>query len=68
MPSDLHTFDEIKLPFIFVPHGAPEPTEWLRNHTGWTKLPATLEPNSRGDRQVNRLTEVPRHGRHGAVP
>jgi hypothetical protein len=29
MPSDPHSFDEIKLPFIFVPHGSPGPTELL---------------------------------------
>jgi hypothetical protein len=32
MPSDPHVFDELKMPFIFVPRGAPEPTEWLASH------------------------------------
>jgi hypothetical protein len=46
MPSDSHVFDEIKLPFIFVPHGLPEPTEWVQRHPDYIKLPATLEPRA----------------------
>jgi hypothetical protein len=56
MPSDQHSFDEIKLSFIFVPHGMLEPAELLSGHADWIKLPATLEPNSRGDRQADRST------------
>ena len=54
MPSDPHSFDEIKLSFIFVPHGMLEPAELLSGHADWIKLPATLEPNSRGERQAGR--------------
>jgi hypothetical protein len=46
-----HAFDEIKLPFIFVPHGAPEPTEWLERHRDYIKLPATFVPHARSDRR-----------------
>jgi hypothetical protein len=49
MPSDPLSFDEIKLPFIFVPHGAPEPTEWLQRHPDYIKLPATFVPRARSD-------------------
>jgi len=59
MPSDPHLFDELKLPFIFVPHGAPEPTEWLANHRDWIKLPATFVPRGRSSRQTG--WEVPVH-------
>jgi hypothetical protein len=30
-PDDPNT---IRIPFIFVPHGHPLPTEWLRDHPG----------------------------------
>ena len=52
MPSDPHVFDELKLPFIFVPHGAPEPTEWLANHRDYIKLPATFVPRGRSGDQA----------------
>ena len=34
--------DILHLPFVFVPHGAPEPTEWRARHPGWVSFPATL--------------------------
>ena len=49
MPSDPPVFDELKLPFIFVPHGEPEPTEWLASHPDHIKLPATFVPRAGGD-------------------
>ncbi len=27
-------FDTLVVPFIFVPHGRPEPREWLAEHPG----------------------------------
>src|SRR5271167_5056518 len=65
MPSDPHVFDELKLPFIFVPHGAPEPFEWLENHPDWIKLPATFVPRARGSARQNLSTgnsSLPRPG------
>jgi hypothetical protein len=53
MPSDSQVFDELKLPFIFVPHGAPEPVEWLGKHPDWIKLPATVVPRGRGSAREN---------------
>ena len=34
--------DVLYLPFVFVPHGAPEPTEWHARHPDWVSFPATL--------------------------
>jgi hypothetical protein len=35
---------DLSAPFIFVPTGAPEPTEWMAAHPHWIKIPATLVP------------------------
>jgi len=32
----------LRLPFVFVPHGAPGPEEWRARHPGWISIPATL--------------------------
>ena len=55
MSSDPHSFDEIRLPFICVPHGEPEPTEWLSRQPDYIKLPATFVPRAHGDRQADRV-------------
>jgi hypothetical protein len=34
--------DTIRSPFIFVPHGEPLPTDWLRDHPDWLRAPATM--------------------------
>ncbi len=49
MPSDPYAFDELKLRFIFVPHGDPEPTEWMQDHPDHIKLPATFVPRTGSD-------------------
>ena len=36
-----------QIPFIFVPHGAPEPPEWMAQHPDWVKIPATMVPRGR---------------------
>jgi len=54
MPSDPTVFDELKLPFIYVPDGAPEPTEWMQSHPDYIKLPATFEPRSDSDGRAGR--------------
>ncbi len=59
MPSDPHVFDELKLPFIFVPHGEPEPTDWLRDHPDYIKLPATFVPRAQGDGRADRSSAGP---------
>jgi len=38
--------DDLVVPFIFVPHGDPEPTEWMARHPGWVRFPATLVPRA----------------------
>ncbi|MGA9868087.1 MAG: hypothetical protein WBQ75_16805 [Acetobacteraceae bacterium] len=40
--------DDLILPFIFVPHGGPEPpelAEYKANHPDWFTIPATFEPH-----------------------
>jgi hypothetical protein len=39
--------DTLEVPFVFVKHGDPEPTEWMARHPGWVKFPATMVPRSR---------------------
>ena len=36
--------DDLKVPFIFVRNGDPWPTEWLREHPGAVRIPATFVP------------------------
>ena len=36
--------DDFAVPFVFVPHGGPEPLEWMAAHPGWVKIPATFVP------------------------
>jgi hypothetical protein len=67
MPSDPHVFDELKVPFIFVPHGAPEPTAWLANHRDFIKLPATFVPRGRGGDQANLSSDGPPLIQHRTV-
>jgi hypothetical protein len=35
---------DLSAAFSFVPHGDPEPTEWMAAHPGWIRIPATLVP------------------------
>lgn len=37
--------DDLETPFIFVPHGDPEPVEWMARHPGYVKIPATFVPH-----------------------
>jgi hypothetical protein len=34
----------LRVPFIFVPHGAPKPVEWMAAHPGWVSFSATFHP------------------------
>lgn len=34
----------LRVPFVFVPHGAPKPVEWMAAHPGWVSFPATFRP------------------------
>jgi len=53
--------DDLILPFIFVPHGGPEPpelAEYKANHPGWFTIPATYEPHE-GVRQPDEAPPPP---------
>lgn len=41
--------DVIVIPFIFVPHGAPPPSDWLRDHPDYIRLPAVFVRQDGGD-------------------
>jgi hypothetical protein len=60
-------FDEIKLPFIYVPHGEPEPTEWLERHPDYIKMPATFVPRAHGASRTNVSFDTPPPGQHRSV-
>lgn len=36
----------LRVPFIFVPHGAPMPLDWMAEHPGWVKISATFVPRA----------------------
>jgi hypothetical protein len=38
--------DQLRVPFAFIPHGAPLPLEWMAAHPGWVKFPATFVPRA----------------------
>ncbi len=63
-PPDSHSFDEVKLPFIFVPHGHPEPTEWLQRHLDYIKLLATFVPHAHSNGRSNPRSSSPPPGQH----
>lgn len=42
--------DTLVVPFIFVPHGAPEPREWLAQHPGAVRIPARFVPRQASNR------------------
>ncbi len=54
-PDDLH------IPFIFVKHGDPLPTDWMARHPGWVQFPATLVP--RDPAPVDTITPEQPHSR-----
>jgi hypothetical protein len=46
---------DLRLPFVFVPNGAPDPVDWRARHPGWTSMPARLilpAPSRRHDADV----------------
>ncbi len=36
--------DTLRVPFIFVRHGDPEPLEWMAQHPDWVKIPTVMIP------------------------
>jgi hypothetical protein len=60
MTSQDRSPDDLQVPFIFVPHGDPEPTEWMARHPGWINIPATFVPYGSSPPRRNRALP-PRH-------
>ena len=58
--------DEVSAPFIFVPHGAPLPTEWLARHPGAIRIPAIFVPH-RPPPPIGRMHRM-RHESRDAFP
>lgn len=48
-PLDGTGLNDLATPFIFVPHGEPEPLEWMDAHPGWVKFPAVMVPRPAPD-------------------
>lgn len=44
-----YSSDTLVMPFIFVRHGEPEPTEWLERHSDPIRIPAIFVPHSSSD-------------------
>jgi len=40
----------LRLPFVFVPNGAPAPVEWRKRHPDWISIPAVLRIGKAGRR------------------
>lgn len=40
---------ELRVPFVFVPDGEPDPVEWMNAHPGWLRIPATVRPDPSPD-------------------
>jgi hypothetical protein len=67
MPLDPDSFDEIKLPFIYIPHGEPEPTEWLQRHPDYIKMPATYVPRARSGGRASPSPPTSPPGQHRTI-
>ena len=44
-------FNDLVTPFIFVPHGAPDPVAWKKANPGWVSFPATFIPHKKPGRR-----------------
>jgi hypothetical protein len=61
------SFDEIKLAFIYVPHGDPEPTEWMQRYADYIKMPATFVPRARSGGRASPSPPSPPPGQHRTI-
>ncbi len=44
--EELEAHGILRVPFVFVPHGDVPPADWLAEHPGWVKIPATFVPRT----------------------
>ena len=49
-------FNDLVTPFIFVPHGAPDPVAWKKANPGWVSFPATFIPHKQPGRRYTVIT------------
>ena len=54
-PDDPNT---LRVPFIFVPAGDRPPLEWMREHPGWVRIPATWIPRAPREDELGEQWDV----------
>ncbi len=60
--------DVLVVPFIFVPHGDPTPTEWLAKRSDPIRVSATFVPRNPASDQTPRWSGFSSHPGFGAAP
>ena len=58
--------NEVGAAFVFVPHGDPEPVEWMARHRDWVRIPATMRPRDARQPMTGPTRRTPPGGPPGA--
>lgn len=66
MPQDPFSSDDLKLRFIFVPHGETPSEQVMDGDTDWVKVPGHFEPRDGDNRAAGPSAQVSPDGRTGA--